>query len=80
MHAFAGDQPYRPPATTYTGPTHERHFMQGARSLIVGPAARLEAPDERLAPGTRVPELTALDSFRRGEPFQLVCLDQPGVR
>lgn len=73
VHAFAGEEPYRPPLTSYTGPTHERFFLKDARSLMVGPGARLETPGLVLGAGARVPSVAALEPRLRGQPFQLVC-------
>ncbi len=73
VHAFAGEDPYRAPATSYTGPTHEHFFLKDATSLMVGPGARLETPRLVLGPGARVPDLAALGADVRGEPFQLLC-------
>lgn len=73
VHAFAGEEPYRPPLTTYTGPTYEPVFMRNARSLMVGPGARLETRRVVLGPGARVGDLAALGLDPGGEPFQLRC-------
>ena len=86
MHAFANAQ-FRPPVTTYTGPTHEPVFMKEARSLIVGSGARLEGfANARyrkqtldLPPGARVPDLEALEFDRRVDAFKVICADpRPG--
>ena len=80
----AYDEPqYRGRMTSYTGPTHERLFMKGARSLVVGPGARLEGYDDRgfrdeslvLGDGARVPDVRVLAFNRRVESFRLVCVD-----
>ena len=83
VHAFQRTQ-YRPPVTTYTGPSHEPLFLKHARSLIVGPKARLlgyaeQRYDERtleLGPGARLPDLQAIAFHRRVDSFQVACTDE----
>ena len=82
VDAYAEPQ-YRGTMTSYTGPTHERVFMKGAASLVVGPGARLEGYDDHgfskesllLRQGARVPDLRRLAFHRRVESFRLVCVD-----
>ena len=86
VHAFAGEE-YRPPMTTYTGPTHEPVFMPEASSLAVGPRAWLlgyggRYRNERLdlPPRTRVPDLAAIGFDRRVDSFKVVCGDGDAER
>ena len=82
VHAFARTE-YRPPVTTYTGPTHERFFLEGAGSLRVGPGARLEGyggPGYKektlvLAPNVDIPDLAAAGFHRRVDAFQIACVE-----
>jgi sporulation protein YlmC with PRC-barrel domain len=80
VNAFARKQ-YRPPMTTFTGPTHERISLAEAESLVVGPGARLvgyagpgfERRTVVLSPEARVPDLDAAGFERRTDAFQVVC-------
>ena len=80
VHAFAGEN-YRAPMTTYTGPTHERFFMKDAKSLIVGPGARLVGyagtQDAKqvleLPSDATIPDLAKIDFHSRVASFQVVC-------
>ena len=69
--------------TTYTGPSHEPQFMKEARSIIVGPRARVVAYSAvryekqalELDAGTRIANLNAIDFHRRVGAFQVLCTD-----
>lgn len=82
VHAFERTQ-FRPPVTTYTGPSHEPLFIKQAESLIVGPRARLVGyaagryaeQTVALGAGTRLPDLAAIGFHKRMDSFQLLCTD-----
>ena len=83
VHVF-GRRGYRPPVTTYTGPTGERVFAGAAGSIIVGPNARVFtfAPggdpggDGVLPPGARVPYFASTDSYGELYRFKLECVSR----
>jgi sporulation protein YlmC with PRC-barrel domain len=85
VNAFGRTQ-FRPPMTTFTGPTHERISLAGMESLVVGPGARLvgyagprfERRTVELAPEARVPDLDAAGFERRTDAFQVVCEGRRG--
>jgi hypothetical protein len=75
---------FRPPVTTYTGPTGERVFAGAARSIVVGPNARVFtfAPggdpgnDGVLPPGSRVPYYASTDSYGELHRFRMECVSR----
>lgn len=85
VHAFGREQ-FRPPVTTYTGPSQQRVFIKQARSLIVGPGARLvgyrrgeyqaQAQTLEIGPGERIAELASIDFHRRVQSFEVVCTSE----
>ncbi len=91
VNAYGRTQ-YRPPVTTYTGPSHEPRLIRGAKSLVVGAEARLRGypgegegvPSLVLPGGTRIPDLDEIDFHRKVRFFDILCVSngptQPPAR
>src|SRR5690606_35819096 len=87
VNAYAETQ-YRPPLTTYTGPSADPVFTRRPQSVVVGPQARLVAYSKAhfdnkswvLPPGAHVPDLGAVGLPPEVDSFELVCVSSDAAR